>query len=148
MNIAHIVQHPNTELLLMSELNKLKHQLVEVEQKLQQSRQFRNIKQLSVFASNHHRLVRPKDIIMIAAASNYSTIYLKNGDKLFTSKTLKHWEAECHSSDLARVHKSFLINKKMIQSIDVKSSEVILNTGLKVKYSRMSKSELLHLLAY
>lgn len=145
MNTALIIQHPNTELMLMAELIRLQQQLSEVEQKLQHFHQYSGKKQLRVFASNQHRLVNIDDIIMITAYSNYSTIFLKNGDKLFTSKTLKYWESECNTGELVRIHKSFLVNKSMIISIDAKIFEVVLPQGLRAKYSRMSKKDLMRL---
>ena len=44
--------------------------------------------------------VKVSDIVMIKADSNYSTIYLSNGDRLFTSKTHKYWYAKCNASCL------------------------------------------------
>lgn len=146
MNTAQIVQHPNTELMLMSELIRLKQQLRDVEYRLQHFHKYSGKKQLSVFASGQNRLVNIADIIMISAYSNYSTIFLKNGDTVFTSKTLKHWATECNSNELIRLHKSFLVNKSMIMSIDAKAGQVALPNGLKAKYSRMSKSALCRLL--
>jgi len=143
MSAAHIINHPNTEFLLMTEINKLKSQLQDVEQRL---RAYKNKKQITILDGNMHKMVAIDDIIMIQACSNYSTIYLSNGHHILTSKTLKHWEITCRGNDLVRIHKSFLVNKSSLLSIDVKSSIVILSLGLKAKYSRMSKSVLIEML--
>ncbi len=143
MNTAQIINHPNTEILLLAEINKLKSQLNEVEQRLK-AYQHRN--QVMIYDSNLHKMMAVDDIIMIQASSNYSTIYLSNGHHILTSKTLKHWEVTCCSSDLVRIHKSFMIHKSKWLSIDAASSSVFLSLGLKAKYSRMSKATLFRML--
>jgi two-component system LytT family response regulator len=143
MNTAQIIHHPNSEVLLMSEINNLKLQLYEVEQKL---KEYKNKKQISVYDDSMYKMIAIDDIVMVSASSNYSTIHLSNGQRVLTSKTLKHWQISCNSAALVRIHKSFLVNKEMLLSIDVKSSTVFLSSGYKAKYARMSKSVLLEIL--
>jgi two-component system LytT family response regulator len=46
----------------------------------------------------------------IKAEGNYSTIFLNDGKKIFTSKTLKHWMTVFVNPNFKRIHSSTLIN--------------------------------------
>jgi DNA-binding LytR/AlgR family response regulator len=50
-----------------------------------------SVKSIYIKANGLGRYINIKDIIMIKAESNYSYLYLLNGDCLLTSKTLKYW---------------------------------------------------------
>ncbi|MBC7885659.1 MAG: LytTR family transcriptional regulator [Saprospiraceae bacterium] len=80
-----------------------------------------------------------EDILYISADSNYSTIILKNGSKVFTSKTLKYWEIKFKDIQLLRVHKSYLVNTLYIQNIHHVISKIELNTGIFIPVSRSLK---------
>jgi DNA-binding LytR/AlgR family response regulator len=85
------------------------------------------------------RYVNIKDIIMIKAESNYSYLYLINGESFLTSKTLKYWQEKCAVPFLQRIHKSYLINTVYIVSTEPKTGTVNLINGHIASYSRSSK---------
>jgi len=83
------------------------------------------------------RYIRLDDIIMMQADSNYTTIQLTNGDKIFTSKTLKYWKDQISKySDFIRPHRSFLVNSKHIISYHKSVRKLILNRGYEVQVAR------------
>lgn len=92
-----------------------------------------------VYDNRSSKFIVPSSIIMIEADSNYSTIYLDNGSKILTSKTLKHWEIIFSSAILVRIHKSYLVNKYAIESIRPMSHQVNLKCGYSAFYSRRLK---------
>jgi two-component system, LytTR family, response regulator len=84
--------------------------------------------------------VKPSQIIMIEAEGAYSYIHCEGGKKIFTSKTLKHWEEKFNSAILIRTHNSYLVNKEKIVGADMKSNTSMLEGGLECKISRRNKS--------
>lgn len=59
--------------------------------------------------------VEIKNILYCQSQNNYTTIFLKNGESLFISKTLKDVENSLKRFMFIRVHQSFLINPSYMQ---------------------------------
>ena len=97
----------------------------------------------TVRCSSVSRIFNKKDILYIAADSNYSTLVFKDGQKVFTSKTLKYWELKLHDVDLLKTHKSFSINQSFAVRINNSKSEIELTGGIKIPVSRSLKKDLL-----
>ena len=55
---------------------------------------------------NRQVRVKVEHILFIRSESNYSRVFLKNGEVFFTSKTLKAWEGELRDSYFLRCHRS------------------------------------------
>ena len=77
-----------------------------------------------------------QDILYISADSNYSTLIFSNGQKVYTSKTLKYWEQRLYDVPLLRSHKSFSVNLTFVLKINSETSEVQLMGGAKIPISR------------
>ncbi len=97
----------------------------------------------TVRCSNVSRVFNKKDILYIAADSNYSTIVFTDGQKVFTSKTLKYWEMKFNDIDLLRTHKSFSVNASHITDIQNRISKIIVSNGEKLPVSRTHKKEII-----
>lgn len=78
-----------------------------------------------------------KDIIYIEALENYVTLNT-NDDKFTIHFTMKAIESQLPSGVFIRVHRSFIINKSMIQSI--KENSLDLNVGGSLKNIPVGKS--------
>ena len=76
------------------------------------------------------------DIILIAAESNYSNIFLCDGSKIMTSKTLKHWFDKIGGDHMVRIHRSYLVNKNHARSLNINQKLLILSNGMVVTLSR------------
>ena len=81
------------------------------------------------------------DIIMIVAESNYSTVFLSDGRKIMTSKTLKHWYDKIGGDHMVRVHRSYLVNKNHARSLNLNQKLLILSNGMVVSLSRRNCKE-------
>ena len=92
-------------------------------------------KGIAISSGGKSRYIKVSDIVMIKAESNYSTIHLATGDYLFTSKTVKYWTEKCNATYLFRVHKSYLINGRMIESFEASKSRIFLKGGHVAAYS-------------
>jgi len=78
-----------------------------------------------------------KNVIYIEALENYVTLYTKD-EKYTIHFTLKSVEHQLPAFMFIRVHRSFIVNKSMIQSIHENSLDV--NVGNKVKSIPLGKS--------
>lgn len=84
--------------------------------------------------------VKYDNIVYIQAESEYSNIFLKNGEKLFVRKLLKWWEENLPSDKFLRIHRSNIVNVNYIKSIykSESNSQIIslkrLKTELPISY--------------
>lgn len=92
-----------------------------------------------IFDEKERKSIDIEQIVYIKAESNYSTLFLTSGQKIFTSKTLKHWLDTFHSPALARVHKSHAVNKSKIISINKSEKSLLLSGNHVVNFSRNFK---------
>jgi DNA-binding LytR/AlgR family response regulator len=92
-----------------------------------------------IFIKKGSSLVKLKlsDIIYIEALENYVTLNT-NDDKFTIHFTMKAIETQLPSGVFIRVHRSFIINKSMIQSI--KENSLDLNVGSSQKSIPVGKS--------
>lgn len=99
-------------------------------------------KGIIISSGGHSRFIKVSDIVMIKAESNYSTLFLVDGSHLFTSKTVKYWTEKCNANFLYRVHKSYLINARMIESFEPSSMTLKLKGGHKAQYAESARKML------
>ncbi|HKK42714.1 MAG TPA: LytTR family DNA-binding domain-containing protein [Bacteroidales bacterium] len=92
-----------------------------------------------IFLKKGSSLVKLKlgDIIFIEALENYVTLNTNN-DKFTIHFTMKAIESQLPSSVFIRVHRSYIINKSMIQTI--KENSLDLNVGGTIKNIPVGKS--------
>jgi two-component system, LytTR family, response regulator len=82
------------------------------------------------------------DIILIKAESNYSTIFLINGKKVLTSKTLKFWADKLDTVMFIRIHASYLINKCHVLEMHRAKRVVVMAQDLQACISRRTNSKI------
>lgn len=77
------------------------------------------------------RIVQLKEICTIKGESNYSTIFLSNGEKLLVTRTLKNWMHHFAGNDkMKRVHKSYIVNTENIRTYKASRRELELEGGV------------------
>ena len=80
---------------------------------------------------------------------NYTTIYLKNKQKLVVAKTLKEFEEMLVDHSFFRIHNSHLINLAFIKSYNKgKGGSVTLTDGTEIEVSTRRKDEFLKRLSF
>jgi DNA-binding LytR/AlgR family response regulator len=85
--------------------------------------------------------IKPAEIVMITADISYSYIYLSDGKRLIVSTNIqKLQERLLGVPHLVRVHRSYIINVKFLQSFDDK--HVALKNNLSCPVSRRKKINL------
>jgi two-component system, LytTR family, response regulator len=73
--------------------------------------------------------LNPDQILYIESDGNYSTIYFTNGEKYYTSRTLKHWLGYISSIEFIRPTRAIIINKKFISTFHTKTKAIELVNG-------------------
>lgn len=87
------------------------------------------------------------DILFCESDSAYCKFFFTNNKQLVISKTLKEVEEVLAGNDFCRIHHSYLINMKFVQSyIRGEGGEVVMNNGKHLPVSRTRKQEFLSLL--
>ncbi len=77
------------------------------------------------------------DIVRCEAEDNYTHIYLKEGNKITASKTIKSYEELLSSVNFYRVHKSHLINLNYMKKfVKGDGGYLIMDDGKKIEVSR------------
>ncbi|MDH5474353.1 MAG: LytTR family DNA-binding domain-containing protein [Cyclobacteriaceae bacterium] len=93
-------------------------------------------------------LVEIKDIIRCQSSSNYTIIYLSDGSKITSTRTLKEYDHLFNGMPFMRVHNSNLINLHHIKRfVKGDGGYVILSDDSEVEVSRRRKNELLEAIA-
>jgi len=92
-------------------------------------------------------IVEVKDIVRCEADSNYTQIFLSNGTKVVSTKTLKEYDKLLDESTFMRVHNSYLINVDHIKKyIKGDGGQVVMSDGSIVEVSRRRKTDLMKVL--
>lgn len=91
--------------------------------------------------------VCPSSILFIRGEGNYSNIFLNDGRKVLSCRTLKFYENLLQEFGFIRPSKSALINPTSISSIDLKTAKVIkLTNDANISISRRQVRPLRELL--
>lgn len=86
----------------------------------------------------------PHEIIYCQSNDNYTTLQLKNGEKVMASKTMKHFEDILAPLGFIRPHQSYIINAKFIEQYNKRDGGfLVLTDGTSIPVSRHRKEEIL-----
>ena len=82
------------------------------------------------------KIILLSDVIMMQADSNYTTIHLANGSRIFTSKTLKYWIQKIgDNNDFIRPHRSFVVNKKYVVAYQANPRSISISGDIAIPVS-------------
>lgn len=84
----------------------------------------------------------PADIIRLEGESNYTRFFFTSHKPILVSRTLKEYEDILVDYDFIRAHKSHLVNKRFVKSLD-KEGLLWLTDGSHIIVSRRKKEEVL-----
>lgn len=131
-------------------INKLRlqqHTTPEQIQILQQqiSEGFRLIDRIAVPTAEGLLFFNTRDIVYCQGQSNYTLLFLTNGQKITSSHTLKTYEEMLTARHFFRAHKSFLINLEHVDMYQRGEGGVaVMSNGHEVEIARRSKSDFLN----
>lgn len=89
----------------------------------------------------------PDDIIRLEASSNYTRIFFTNRCPLTLARVLKDFTGILEPLGFLRTHRSHLVNRQHISSIDMAGNILMYDTS-KAEISRRKKSGVLKTLHY
>jgi len=90
----------------------------------------------------------PDNIVYLQGDINYTHIYLIQGNKITSSKTLKDFEQLLSPKQFFRIHKANIINLSYVSKyLKGDGGEVLMTEGSSLEVSRQKKAELLALLS-
>ena len=103
-------------------------------------------KKIILRTSDTIHLVKVKNISYCESDQSYTTFYLKSGQKIVVSKTLREFEDMLKDSGFFRVHKSFLVNISTIERFEkADGGFLVMENEDRVPVSSRKKEELMQL---
>jgi len=102
-----------------------------------------NINRIAVTSAYGVEFIEIDKLVMLEANSNYTKLYLKNGNEIVASKTLSEFESILESTQVFfRSHRSYLINMHEIVRLNAKDGVFIeLKSGQSVPLSRYRRKD-------
>ncbi len=85
------------------------------------------------------------EVIYLQADRNYSTIHLKGGERMVSTRTLKEYDLLLQDNGFFRAHHSFLVHLKHVKRFE-KSGYLLMEDGLHAEVAQRRKAELLEVL--
>ena len=91
--------------------------------------------------------VNVKDIMHCKSESNYTTIYMLNGEQIVVTRTLKEIEESVNSTEFFRVHNSHFVNLASVKKyVRGSGGYLVMNDGATINIVRNRKDKFLKLL--
>jgi len=98
-------------------------------------------KKIAIHTSDGLEFVNADDIVRIEADGSYSSIFLANNKKIFSSKNLKEFQNILNKENFFRAHHSHLINLHQVKRFLRNDGTVEMQDGSMVSLSRRNKEE-------
>ncbi|QHV98863.1 LytR/AlgR family response regulator transcription factor [Spirosoma endbachense] len=94
--------------------------------------------------TDSRQLFSPADIVCLEAEKNYCWVCLKDGQRLLTTKTLKHHHSHLPANWFVRLHRNCVVNRQFIEKIEFAdgSYRVDVTTGESFPVSRRRWKEI------
>lgn len=103
---------------------------------------------ISISTLESKEFIKIKNIVYCKSDNSYTTIYLKKGISILTSKSIKEIENMLPSSLFKRSHNSFLINKTYVKKYLKKDESLELSNKIQVPLSRSKKEQIITWLGF
>ena len=90
------------------------------------------------------KYVEIREIVRFQAEGSYTNIFLRNGEKIVSTKILKEFEEILADGSFLRVHRSHLIRLTCVKEfLKVGKDRIIMTDGVEIEVSRKKKAEFL-----
>lgn len=133
---------------LISSVNKVKER-IRAEKTLLEQEQSNELRRnqkckISVECQSELIVIDTDNIIKLEADSNYTNIYLIDGRKITSAKTLKEYEDQLAASDFYRIHRTTLINTENVERyVRGEDAHVVMKDKSCLEISRRKKTDFL-----
>lgn len=106
------------------------------------------LKRICINTLESTEFIKIKNIIYCKSDNSYTTIYLKNGRSILSSKSIKNIENTLPTAVFKRAHNSFLINKDYAIKYLKKDESIELSNGVHIPLSRSRKEQIIQWLGF
>ncbi len=121
--------------------NKIKERMEVFEQRYHPNNHPNAFEKMSISALDGIYFINIKDIIRCEAEDNYTHIFLRSGEKITASKTIKSYEELLSGVNFYRVHKSHLINLNYMRKfVKGDGGYLIMDDSKKIEVSRRRRA--------
>jgi len=135
---------------LTQAVDKVEHRLAEKSENLRMKTMLSNQKsklanpKIAIPLSDKIEFVEISSIVRCEGDGNYTNFFLKNGDKIIASKTLKEFDELLSDYNFIRVHQSHLINLNEVKSyIKTEGGYIKMKDGSTVSIARLRREMVL-----
>lgn len=146
--INAIKQNALDYLLKPIQLEELKKCISKLENTLKKDLRLNTSKRISINTLESTEFINTEDILYCKSDNSYTTIYLKNGQSLLTSKSLKSIQNILPETFFKRSHNSYLINKIYVKRYLKKDESIELYSDIHLPLSKSKREEVLTWLKY
>jgi len=92
-------------------------------------------------------LVNQSDLLYCESDGSYTTLKLRNGQSILTSKSIKDFDEMLSTGGFYRLHKSFLINLSTIERFDrSEGGSIVLTGGYKIPVASRKREDLMRMI--
>lgn len=95
--------------------------------------------EIKVYDGKYNHTIGLHKILYIQAEHIYTNFFLEGGKTITTRKSLKQWSEELPSEIIAQCHRSYLVNKRKVQSVGIDT--LIMEDEVKIPMSKNYKSD-------
>lgn len=104
-------------------------------------------KRIAIPSQDAIQFVQLDDIVYLEAASNYTSIYMQEAERIFVARTLKDFEDLLPATQFFRIHHSYIINTDhMRKFIKGDGGQVLMSNGKMIDVSRRRKEEFIRMI--
>lgn len=104
------------------------------------------LQQKLIISHNQGKLLVPlADVLYLQAHNTYTTLFLKDGQKITTSKAINKYEERLSRPWFFRIHKSYIINMAHFKEYNSQHSYALMDNGEKLSISRYRLTSFLEL---
>ena len=106
---------------------------------LQSLNKYMRQNQIALRSQQFVKIVELEEIMYLQGDNGYTTVFLKGGKKVVTTRFLKEYEDLLSGGSFLRVHQSFLVNKRHIHRYHLKKGYLYLNDGTQIPVAGRKK---------
>lgn len=102
-----------------------------------------NQRKITISTEGKLLFIDQDDIIFVESDGNYSTLFLKDNQKILVTKKLKEINSLLPAQNFFRIHNSYIINLCKLKEFLKTDGYVIMESGHKIPVARQRKSDFL-----
>ncbi|THH40469.1 LytR/AlgR family response regulator transcription factor [Neolewinella litorea] len=144
-SIGYILKPIDPDRLIEAVSRVRPRQLARTDERLEVLRQYQNqpnsFEKMSIGGVDGIHFVKIRDIIRFEAEDNYTHIFLKNGQRITASKTIKLYEDMLAPFNFYRVHKRHVINMNYMKKfVKGEGGYLVMDDDMRIEVSRRRRA--------